>query len=161
MRLYDIIKDTDAHIEGMLINEKDGVFNVLWDNDVIGIVDETDESLVVVKHSNTQVFLVEDVLHSGNKGEKYAPKEGEKYDNRRGKILLLNKDNLKKGVGTLRLPLFDKNFFDKIQKDRTCLLLYTTDYESLYGKKGSIMLRTKNSIYKLKRLKDVKHIADN
>ena len=149
MRLYDIIYDKDAYIEGILVNEKDGVFNVLWRNDVIGIVTENDDSLDVVSHLDMQSFYIEDILHTGNSGVEYTSKIGQKYDERCNKVLLLDRNSLQYG-NELKFYLFSPTFFNKIQETGSVYkLLYTTAFENIYEEDGYIMLRTFNSIYKL------------
>ena len=62
MKLYDLVEDYDAYIQGVLINEHNNQFNVLWNNDVIGIVDDTDDAINVIKPLRIKRFFVEDLL---------------------------------------------------------------------------------------------------
>lgn len=150
MKLYDLVEDYDAYIQGVLINEHNNQFNVLWNNDVIGIVDDTDDAINVIKPLRIKRFFVEDLLHTGHHGEEYEPKIGAKYDARRNKILLLDMDSLLVG-DSLRLPLFETNYFTQLQETDVegNLVIYTTAFENIYEKDGYTWLRTLNSIYKL------------
>ena len=46
LKLYDIVNDKDAYINGIIVGIRDDSFSVLWANDVLGIVTYGDEAVV-------------------------------------------------------------------------------------------------------------------
>ncbi|MBQ8966405.1 hypothetical protein [Ruminococcus sp.] len=93
-----------------------------------------------------RAFYLTDILHTGHHGVEYTPKVGEKYDERRGKIMLLDDDKLEEGQ---RFPFVlyseDENGGMKAEK-----FVRATYFERMYAEGDRIFLRTLNSIYVLK-----------
>ena len=87
----------------------------------------------------TKTYKIIDILHTGHHGEKGERKIGEKYDNRRGRIVRVNTEEhswygglVFKGVGYPGL--------------------YTTEFVKEYDEDGYHYIETINSIYKLEEI---------
>lgn len=156
IKIYDAIYDNDAYISGIIIGQQNDEFIVLWDNDIIGRVKESYSEIKVVIHFNFKKFIIEDILHTGNHGTAYESKVGEKYNRRRGKLLLLDINKLNTVNECLEFNLFDIYEFNEAingQLDELVRkVLITTPFKSLYTSGDYTMLRTLNSIYKLKEI---------
>lgn len=156
IKIHDIIYDNDAYISGIVIGQQNNEFIVLWDNNVIGRVKESYSEIQVAEHFNFKKFIIEDILHTGNHGPEYESKVGEKYDRRRGKVLLLDMYSLETINNSLELYLFDIYEFNEASSGRLDELIgkvvITTPFKSLYVSGDYTMLRTLNSIYKLKEI---------
>ncbi len=154
MEICDKIYDKDALIYGIVIGKSGKYFKVLWDNDVLGNVEDNQEEVKIIEHGNIKMFKIIDILHTGYHGKEFESKVGEKYDNRRGKIMILDENSLKPGFG-LRYELFDEEEAKKVNDEHaeeiTCSCIYTTNFEKMYEENGFTMLRTLNSIYKLEK----------
>lgn len=153
MKIFDKIYDSDAYIEGVILDKKDDVFFVLWDNLVYGKVKENFENISVKEHLNLGKYLVVDILHTGHHGKEFESKVGKKYEVRKNRILILNLDDLEKDHG-LVLNLFGNLETNKETNPEpvNVFQVYTTPFEELYEKDNFVYLRTLNSIYKLKKL---------
>ncbi len=153
MQLFDIVKDKDAYIDGMIIHKEGNMINVLWSNGVIGPAKDDLSQLAFLGHRDVRRFLVTDILHTGHHGPEGMSKEGAKYDGRKDKVLLLEMDLINRGRGII-LHLYDKSFFQILDRgiepdERQAMDIYTTNFEKMYEENGKLMLRTLNSIYVL------------
>lgn len=97
---------------------------------------------MVMKQWEQKKFYLEDILHSGNKGEALTSKVGEKYDELRGNFVILYKNLIKDGCGVI-LSVVDED-------SNLIRHLRTTPFKSIYQNGEYVMLKTTNSIYKLK-----------
>ena len=157
MQIGDKVYDKDAYINGVVIGKNDDHFKVLWDNDVLGSVNEDiDDSLEISSDPNIKVYLIEDILHTGHHGPEDESKVGAKYDDRRGKMFVLDTSELEVGEPAV-FKLYNKKDIDDSDNNSAVLdipyqHLYTTIFEKIYEEDGYTMFRTLNSIYKLKDL---------
>ena len=153
MKLFDLIYDNDALIEGLIVAKQGDNFRVLWNNGIIGDVKEEYKEIEVLRHLNIIPYEIIDILHTGHHGPEGQSKVGAKYDRRRGKVAFVNVENFVPGNG-LVLHLFDKEDYENLSNlvVLTTNALYTTVFENFYESEGFSYLKTMNSLYKLKRL---------
>lgn len=105
-----------------------------------------------------QKYVLIDILHTGNHGAAGESKQGVKYDARRGKTIYINPSDLRVGCSAVLIVLVrDEPCSEATYSEVTYNVeglrwycLYTTPYVDTINKDGYVMLRTRNSVYKLK-----------
>lgn len=86
--------------------------------------------------SNIKHFEIIDILHTGHHGPAGVPKEGKKYDLRRGQVFALDMDSLKQGESLCFSPI----------------IIWTTPFERFFYADGYYHIVTLNSEYIVKEL---------
>lgn len=100
-----------------------------------------------------QKYILTDILHTGNHGAAGESKQGAKYDERRGKTIYINPSDLRVGRGAVLIVLVGDEPCSEVIYNVEGLrwyCLHTTPYVDAVNKDGYVMLRTINSVYKLK-----------
>lgn len=152
MELFDKVYDKDAHIYGIIIDNFDNKYRVLWDNSVIGILDENEENIDIVDHLDMHRYTIEDIYYTNKENGEYISKVGDKYEGRKHKTIFLNVERLKPGEEIV-LKLFNQDDINKITEvaDEVDIKhLLTTPFVKIYNDDKYRMLQTNNSIYKLR-----------
>lgn len=105
-----------------------------------------------------QKYILTDILHTGNHGAAGESKQGAKYDERRGKTIYINPSDLRVGRGAVLIVLVRDEPCSEVTYSEVLYnveglrwyCLHTTPYVDTINKDGYVMLRTINSVYKLK-----------